>query len=136
MTIPGSWKNTSTILIYKKGHLTSPSSWRPISLINTVAKIFTGCINRRFLVIKKHKLLSPAQKGFLQSEGCLEHNFILQSSIQDAKRRRQEISIAWLDLTNAFGSVLHSVIFDALRSKGFHPNTVRLIMNLYKGSST
>ena len=87
-------------------------------------------------MIEKHKLLSPAQKGFLQSEGCLEHNFILQSSIQDAKRRRREISIAWLDLTNAFGSVPHSVIFDALRNKGFHTNTVRLITNLYQGSST
>ena len=128
---------TSTILIHIKGHLDSPSSWRPISLINTVAKIFTGCINRRFLVvIEKHQLLSPAQKGFLQSEGCLEHNFILQSLIQDAKRRRKEISIAWLDLTNAFDSVPHSVIFAALQSKRFHPNTVRLIMNLYKWSST
>lgn len=48
--------------------------------------------------------INMAQKGFLPYRGCFEHNFLLQSCLQDA-RRRKRIGVAWLNLQNTFGSV-------------------------------
>ena len=41
---------------------------------------------------------------------CLEHNFILQTAIQDARRCGGHIAITWLHLSNAFGSIPYSTI--------------------------
>ena len=54
------------------------------------------------------------QKGFLTDEGCLEQNFLLQSAIDDSRRSNKQLCVAWLDLTNAFGSVSHNHIFQTL----------------------
>jgi len=42
--------------------------------------------------------------------GVQEHTFLLQAVIDEAKRTKKDISITWLDLTNAFGSLPHSVL--------------------------
>ena len=72
----------------------------------------------------------------MPSEGCLEHNFVLQSLIQDSKRNKKDLAVAWLDLNNAFGSVPYEVIFNALEAKGLHPFFIGLIQQMYLGSTT
>ena len=51
------------------------------------------------------------QKGFLQGiSGCIEHTFSLQELLKDAFREHREIVIAWIDLANAYGSLMHNLI--------------------------
>eukprot|EP00249_Psilotum_nudum_P025161 c29397_g2_i2 orf=1-981(-) len=42
--IPPSWKNSTTILLYKKGDPHTLGSYRPISLANTTYKLFTSTL--------------------------------------------------------------------------------------------
>ncbi|GIZ00474.1 retrovirus-related Pol polyprotein from type-1 retrotransposable element R2 [Caerostris extrusa] len=49
-----------------------------------------------------HDVLSFCQKGFMPYDGVLEHNFIIQQSIERARSSKKDICIAWLDVTNAF----------------------------------
>ena len=72
----------------------------------------------------------------MPSEGCLEHNFALQTFIQDSKRSKKDLVVAWLDLSNAFGSVPFEVVFNALEAKGLHPFFIGLIQQMYMGSTT
>lgn len=58
---------------------------------------------------------------------------MLQSIITDAKRKKKGLTIAWLDLRNAFGSVPHKAIFDALQKHGLNHRTRKLIFELYDG---
>ena len=137
MLVPNSWKTSRTILLHKKGDLNEPSNWRPIALINTAAKLFTACLASRLVSLFGQKdILAPQQKGFLPNEGCLEHNFVLESIKQDARRKNKHLAIAWLDLRNAFGSVPFHTIFQALASHGFNGRTQSIIRELYKDSST
>jgi hypothetical protein len=69
-------------------------------------------------------------------DGCAEHNFVLQSVIEDARRSRKQCSIAWLDLTNAFGSIPHSTIFATLRWAGLNAEAVDVIRSLYQDNKT
>ncbi|GIY48840.1 retrovirus-related Pol polyprotein from type-1 retrotransposable element R2 [Caerostris darwini] len=69
-------------------------------------------------------------------DGVLEHNFILQTSIERARASKRDICIAWLDVTNAFGTLPHSAIFHLLRSNGAGEPLVRLVEDIYTQSAT
>ncbi|GFX38914.1 retrovirus-related Pol polyprotein from type-2 retrotransposable element R2DM [Trichonephila clavipes] len=63
-----------------------------------------------------HGVISPAQKGFLPHDGVIEHNFLITQHLEEARRRKQDRYLAWLDISNAFDSVPH-VIINALVPK-------------------
>ncbi|KAL3111617.1 hypothetical protein niasHT_016594 [Heterodera trifolii] len=54
----------------------------------------------------------------------------------DARRERNESAIAWLDQTNAFGSIPHEVIFRSLKWSGLDNTTVNTIRLLYNNNAT
>ncbi|XP_030406028.1 uncharacterized protein LOC115645479 [Gopherus evgoodei] len=134
---PTSWKKAMTVLIYKKGERDDPSNWRPISLCSTMYKLYASCLAARITEwATTGGAISPAQKGFMPSEGCYEHNFLLQTVLQTTRRAHNQCAIAWLDLANAFGSIPHHHIFSTLREFGMPETFLRLIRELYKGCST
>lgn len=135
--IPAAWKISRTILLYKKGDRDDLSNWRPISLSSCLYKLYTGILADRLgKWALRTKAVSPIQKGFMPAEGCLEHNFILQQAIDDARLRGADLTITWLDLRNAFGSVPHSVITFMLQQHGVHPVLVEVIQDAYASCST
>ena len=76
--IPNSWKTSNTILIYKKGDPHSPANWRPISLQNTIYKIYAATVAKRLASwCIMTGSISQMQKGFLPFEGCFEHAFLM-----------------------------------------------------------
>jgi hypothetical protein len=73
-----------TILIYKKGEKSDISNWCPISLSNTIAKLYSSVqANRLGRWAARNDRISAAQKGFMSVDGCCEHNFTLQATIGD-----------------------------------------------------
>lgn len=73
--------------------------------------------------------ISPVQKGFMLAEGCLEHNFLVQQAIDEARDNG-------MDLQNAFGSVPHAAIFHLLEQHGAHPHLVEVIREAYSECTT
>lgn len=61
---PLTWKKTRMVLLYKKGDPLLLKKWRPLSLINTDAKLFTKLITSRFNTVLP-SLINPYQTGFL-----------------------------------------------------------------------
>jgi hypothetical protein len=61
---PQSWQQTRVVLLYKKGDPQLLKNWRPLSLINCDAKIFTNMITNRNKNIAL-RLINPYQTGFL-----------------------------------------------------------------------
>ncbi|UYV65458.1 hypothetical protein LAZ67_3004426 [Cordylochernes scorpioides] len=97
--VPPSWKESSSILLHKKGDAEDLGNWRPIMLGNTIAKLHTAVLAdrlRRWAVTTRQ--LSKAQKGFMEFEGCLEHNFVVQSTIEETKRTSRQACFTGLDL--------------------------------------
>ncbi|KAK4520294.1 uncharacterized protein ATC70_008427 [Mucor velutinosus] len=73
---PDSWLTTCMCLLPKKGDLTNLRNFRPISLINCDAKIFTRLLNQR-LMPHMQQLISPQQLGFMPNRFIGEHGFTL-----------------------------------------------------------
>jgi hypothetical protein len=66
-SIPATWKNSNTILLYKKGHPYQLTNHRPIALANTIYKLFTSILTTLLSSYgKKHQILHSSQEGFHQ----------------------------------------------------------------------
>ena len=111
-------RKSRTVLIHKKGETDDPGNFRPISLLNALYKLYSGILASRITrTATPHNWLSAEQKGFLPGvRGIHEHTFLLQTAIDEAKKHRGDLSVAWLDLTNAFGSIPHPVLIELFRS--------------------
>ena len=85
-----------------------------------IEKIFTTLINHHLdehMIGTTGLLDTRVQKAF-QSKipGCEEHQFKLKSVLQDAYSNARSLTIAWIDLENAYGSVPHKLIVFALNT--------------------
>ncbi|XP_026477737.1 uncharacterized protein LOC113383702 [Ctenocephalides felis] len=109
----------------------------PITLSNIIGKLYASVLADSLgKWCRENNRISSAQKGFMPFEGCSKHNQTLQSSIQNARRRRKEIVVAWLYLKNAFGSIPHKTIFNAMRWAGLYSESIILIERFYSGCTT
>ena len=45
--------------------------------------------------------------GIPSLPGCIEHAFSIWDKIQEVKEKKEDLSVIWLDLANAYGSVPH-----------------------------
>ncbi|KAG8225601.1 hypothetical protein J437_LFUL004169 [Ladona fulva] len=136
--IPLDWKRSHTILFHKGGE-GEIGNWRPIAFQATIGKIFAGILADRNYewAMRGRRISLPYQKGFIPgTEGCFEHNFVLNSALEDARRNSKEIAIAWLDLADAFGSIPHAHITRVLAEMEMPNALIRLISVNYEGVTT
>ena len=99
-------------------------------------KVYAALIARRLASwALDAEAISPSQKGFLPFEGSFEHTFLLQSAMTDARRSNRNLSIVWLDLKDAFGSVSHSILLNLLQRAGLTGSTINIIEDIYTASS-
>ncbi|XP_037515062.1 uncharacterized protein LOC119391454 [Rhipicephalus sanguineus] len=134
---PDAWRTSRTVLIYKKGDSNIPSNWRPIALGCTASKLYAKCLAARLQTwALQHQVLSHCQKGFLPYDGVFELNYVFQHRLGAARGGGPDLCAALLDFTNAYGSVPHQALFDALRGAGAGDVFTDLITDLYAGNRT
>lgn len=135
--IPPAWKTSKTILIYKKGDVTNLSNWRPISILRTIYRWYSGLLTARLSSwLEDNNILSPAQKGFLPADGVFEHNFTLTYYMNQARTNKTDFHVAWLDFSDAFGSVPHEAPVAALRHYGAGEHICDIVADMYRDVTT
>ena len=84
-----------------------------------------------------NKYLDPnIQKAFLPTvPGVSEHQSKLAAIIKTAKRFKRSLSVAWLDIANAYGSVNHALIQFSMAHYHASPEFRRLLQSWYSGLS-
>lgn len=73
---------------------------------------------------------SVQKMGITGFSGCLEHSSMTWHQIQMAKLEKRDFHVVFLDLTNAFGSEPHELLWSAFVF--FHiPNTITALVKSY-----
>ena len=105
----------------------------PIPLLSVEGKISFAVIARRmtsYMIANKY-LDTRVQKGGVPGmSGCVEHTATLTQLVREAKQAKGGLTIVWLDLTNAYGSIPHKVLEEML--KRYHvPGKVQELLRMY-----
>lgn len=127
-SIPNQWKKAEIIVLLKPGKPPAePSSYRPISLLPTIAKLFEKLYIKRLLkVVNGKKLLINEQFGFRSKHGTLEQLHRVSSTIEKALEEGSFCNAVFLDVAQAFDRVWHQRLIFKL-SKMLPGNHVELI---------
>jgi len=88
-------------------------------------------------VTGNHYINQGVQKAFLDGvPGCVEHQFKLWSALTDARHNQRNIHVCWFDIANAYGSVCHNLIVQALHRYHLPAHSIRTVSSLYSNLCT
>lgn len=106
---PKEWKRTEVRCLPKPGKdLKQTSSYRPISLLNTVGKLFDRIILKRINVfIDENDGIPNEQFGFRKSHDTVQQVLRLTEKIVTSFGRQEDTATVLLDVQKAFDSVWH-----------------------------
>ena len=129
--IPPEWKDASVFSFYKgKGDDSSAANYRPISLLNTMYKVYASMIQER-LSNQYDRLLRKTQFGFRRGKGTQQPLFIIRRLQDYSARTGQPFQLVFLDWRMAFDKVNHDSLMTALSRLGIHSHYLKVIQDFY-----
>ena len=108
--IPTTWKVATLHMLLKPDKLPSlTTSYRPISLVSSIMKLFERVIEQRLRSHLEHiKFINKHQSGFRKAKSTDDHLFRLSQFIMESFNRGEHVVAAFLDVENAFDNVRHN----------------------------
>lgn len=134
--LPDDWLISDGCFIPKEENSTSISQFRTISLLNVEGKLFLAILARRFTnyLLSNGYIDTSVQKGGIPGvPGCIEHTSVLSKIIQDARENKGDLTVLWLDLANAYGSIPHKLVELTLRRYHIPDRFVDLLKHYFNG---
>ena len=106
---PEFYGNCNMIFAPKPGKdITNPMNYRPICLLEIMAKFFEKIIaNRLSYYLEYHNIYNEKQFGFRSSRGTQHPITLLTSAISETKKQRRPAVVVTRDVQKAFDSVWH-----------------------------
>lgn len=131
---PDEWKTAEVICIRKPGKpADSPESYRGISLLSTLGKLFERLLLPRIqMFCDDHNVLPTFQYGFRRGRSTTHQLIRMTSKILEGINSRKSVGVLALDLRAAFDSVWHQGVTHKLISFGFPVYLTKLITSFLK----
>lgn len=135
---PKVWKIARVVLISKPGKPEfSPSSYRPLCLLNTPGKLFESILTKRVQERLGDAGLSNQQYGFRAGRSTVDAikavYTIAETERNKSRHTRKLCLLITVDIRNAFGTAPWSDIINAMeREKGLPAYMIRLVKSYFK----
>ena len=131
--VPSTWNKSVITPILKPGKdKYNPLSYRGISLLSCVGKVYSSLIERR---ISKYCetlcLLADEQNGFRRGRSCSEHIFVLTSLINNRLQLGLDTYIALIDMKMAFDRINRDLLMYRLLEMNIDGKIYNAIKALY-----
>lgn len=117
-------------LLAKKGLLDSLKNWRPISLINTDAKVFTRILSSR-LISSASSLITPYQTGFVGGRFISDNGLLMKLVMEQARLSSSSSIGLLLDQEKAYDRVHPLYLRSVLLRFGIPATLVDCIERLF-----
>ena len=126
---PSEWKKADVLGVKKAGKdKLFPQNYRPISLLQTMSKIFEKVVLFRLLKHENNaKILIPEQFGFRRGRSTVHQLARLTNDISEGFNRNQSTATLLLDIEKAFDTVWHKGLLYKLQRYGFPLYLVKFI---------
>ena len=132
--VPIAWKLGIISPITKGGSSDprEPLSYRGISLLPVISKLFTAGLSQRLSkYLEQNHLLVNEQNGFRPRRSCLDHIFSLHNICQIRLNHNQDAFLTIIDFSKAFDYVQREYMLHKLMNLGIKGNIYSAIKSLY-----
>ena len=104
-------------------------NFRPIACLNLLWKLLTGIVaDKTYDHLEANKLFPSEQKGGKRnSKGTKDKLLIDKAILQNCKRRKTNLAMAWIDPKKAYDLVPHSWIIESLKMVGVAENIIDML---------
>ena len=133
-TVPDCWKQAEGCFVPKEKDSKTVKQFRTISLLNVEGKIFFSILANRMTsyMLSNQYINTSVQKGGIPGfSGCVEHTSALTQLLHEARINHKDLSVIWLDLANAYGSIPHQLILEALHHYHIPDHATKLIQSYF-----
>jgi hypothetical protein len=126
---PTDWKIGKVVPIPKPGKdLSLPSSYRPITLLPTVGKMFEKLILERMLEFEKEaRVLINQQFGFRSKHSTTQQVLRITEKVSQRFNEDKSTAMVLLDIEKAFDSVWHDALLHKLHEYNFPMYLIKMI---------
>ena len=130
-TTPPDWSHATIVSIYKgKGDDSDPASYRPISLLNVTYKVYAAMLQAR-LASAFDERLRPQQFGFRAGRGTRHPLFVVRRAMEWSTMTNRNLQLLFLDWKQAFDSLDHTAMLQALQRFGLSHKMLDNIKSIY-----
>ena len=129
--LPGAWRRTKLVVIFKKGDPKLPANYRPIAILPIMYKLFSRMLCERLMPhIMQHQSVDQAayRKGYSTEDHLLTVSLLVEKS----NEYNFPLWFALVDFEKAFDSVEHKALLDVLRKQDVPKHYVDLIGCMYE----
>lgn len=128
--VPLSWTRSIIVPVPKKGNLNEIKNYRPISLTESLRKIFEHCLVR-FLTVAAGPM-HFSQGGFRSDHCCSD----MIATLHEVLHKKKNLHVAFLDIKAAYDSVDRTILWNRCHDRGFSDGTIRILQRLFDHNSS
>lgn len=114
---PNKWKESFITPVFKKGDRSRVDNYRPVSILNAVAKVLERLVHARLSVHVNH-LLSPHQHGFMKNRSTVTNLLGYTNFLAETLGNCGEVHSIYTDFSKAFDTVDFGILISKLHSFG------------------
>ena len=133
------WKQFTTVVLRKPGKpkYDTPKAYRPIALINTLAKVLTAILAEQLMYYaEKFQLLPENHFGGRRGCNATDAVQVLTHNVKNAWRRGKVASVLFLDIEGAFPNADNDQLIKNLTKRGVPHALVSFTACMLKDRST
>jgi len=128
--MPSCWKIANVCPIFKKGDPSLASNYRPISLLNTIEKVFERILHKHiFNFLRANSFFAPTQSGFLPGDSTVNQLTYIYDTFCRALDNGLEVRVVFFDISKAFDKVWHRGVLYKLQQAGIRGNLLSFLSN-------
>ncbi|XP_046734973.1 uncharacterized protein LOC124404685 [Diprion similis] len=129
MYFPDCWRTAKVIALLKKDKESSnPSSYRPISLLPNISKIFEVVVNKSLAVFcDENEIIPESQFGFRHRHSTIHAISKFTSDICWSLNNSECVAACLIDLEKAFDTVWLDGLFYKLMKKNFPKHLIKML---------
>lgn len=123
-------KYGKVVPLFKSGNKCNINNYRPISILPAFNKIFEKVITTRLVnFIERNNLISDYQHGFRSGRSTETAILQLISNVYKYLEKKHYLVGIFLDLSKAFDSLSHKILFSKLNNLGVRGVPLKLFVS-------
>uniref|UniRef100_A0A914UI99 Reverse transcriptase domain-containing protein n=1 Tax=Plectus sambesii TaxID=2011161 RepID=A0A914UI99_9BILA len=129
------WKESKTILLFKKGNKELLKNYQPICLLSALHKTFTKITLNR-LTRELDEQQPQEQAGFRAGYGTMDHIHVINQLLERCREYKMPLVLMFVDYEKAFNSIEINAVLQAIHGQGIADDYAALIQELNSSCST